>query len=78
MHFNGDLLTNKNKKFAWTMKKILNITSIPLIASGGVTSISDIRELSKISDQGVSGVTIGKALYEKKVNLKDVFKIVGN
>jgi phosphoribosylformimino-5-aminoimidazole carboxamide ribotide isomerase len=60
------------------MKKILNITSIPLIASGGVTSISDIRELTKISDQGVSGVIIGKALYEKKVNLIDVFKIIGN
>jgi phosphoribosylformimino-5-aminoimidazole carboxamide ribotide isomerase len=60
------------------MKKILNITSIPLIASGGVTSISDIRELTKISDQGVSGVIIGKALYENKINLIDIFKIVGN
>ena len=59
------------------MKKILNITSIPLIASGGVTSISDIRQLSEISDQGVSGVIIGKALYEKKINLIDIFKIVG-
>ena len=59
------------------IKKILNITSIPIIASGGVTSISDIRQLSEISDQGVSGVIIGKALYEKKVNLIDVFKILG-
>ena len=59
------------------IKKILNMTSIPLIASGGVTSISDIRQLSKISDQGISGVIIGKALYEKKVNLIDVFKILG-
>jgi len=60
------------------MKKLLDITSIPLIASGGVTSISDIKELVDISDQGISGVIIGKALYEKKINLIDVFKTVGN
>ena len=60
------------------MKKLLEIKSIPLIASGGVTSISDIKELVDISEQGISGVIIGKALYEKKINLIDVFKTVGN
>ena len=37
--------------------------SLKIIASGGVSNISEIEELKKI---GVYGVVIGKALYERK------------
>ena len=40
---------------------------IKLIASGGV---SDISELSLLADLGCNGVIIGKAIYEKKISLK--------
>ena len=43
--------------------------SIKLIASGGVSNINDIGELRKI---GVDGVIVGKAIYEGKINLKDL------
>lgn len=43
--------------------------SIKLIASGGVTSIDDINVLK---DLGCEGVIIGKALYENKINLRDL------
>ena len=51
-------------------KKILNShPSIDLIASGGVSSIND---LLRLREAGCSGAIVGKAIYEKKVLLKDL------
>jgi phosphoribosylformimino-5-aminoimidazole carboxamide ribotide isomerase len=47
------------------------IQSIKLIASGGVSQISDLEELKKI---GCEGVIIGKAIYENRITLKDLEK----
>lgn len=52
-------------------KKILQeIPSIKLIASGGVSSMKDMEELSQIA--GIEGAILGKAYYEKKVSLEQV------
>ena len=40
-----------------------------LIGSGGISSIGDINQLSKIN---VKECVVGKAIYEKKINLKDL------
>ena len=50
-------------------KEILGSVKINLIASGGVSSIQDIDDLS---DAGCEGVIIGKAVYEGKLTLKDL------
>lgn len=51
-------------------KKILNQhPSIDLIASGGVSSLNDLQLLR---EAGCSGAIVGKALYEKKILLKDL------
>ncbi|HEX6847296.1 MAG TPA: 1-(5-phosphoribosyl)-5-[(5-phosphoribosylamino)methylideneamino]imidazole-4-carboxamide isomerase [Chitinophagaceae bacterium] len=51
-------------------KKILNThPSIDLIASGGVSSIDDLLQLR---EAGCSGAIVGKAIYEKKILLKDL------
>lgn len=50
-------------------KEIIAETNVKLIASGGVSSISDLEKLREIS---CSGAIIGKALYEKKISLKDL------
>jgi phosphoribosylformimino-5-aminoimidazole carboxamide ribotide isomerase len=51
-------------------KKILNQhPSIDLIASGGVSSLDDLLLLR---EAGCSGAIVGKALYEKKIVLKDL------
>ena len=60
------------------IKEILNFSNIPLIASGGVTSIKDIENLKKLKDKGLSGIIIGKALYENKISLPEVIKIAEN
>jgi phosphoribosylformimino-5-aminoimidazole carboxamide ribotide isomerase len=41
---------------------------IPVIASGGVTTVEDIRKLVPL---GVAGAIIGRALYEGKILLAD-------
>jgi len=45
--------------------------SIPVIASGGVSSLEDIRRLLTIESSGVEGVITGKAIYTGSLNLKE-------
>ncbi len=45
--------------------------SIPVIASGGVSSLEDIRNLLKIEASGVTGVITGKAIYNGALNLRE-------
>ena len=52
-------------------KKILKQNSIDLIASGGISKIDDINQLSEI---GCEGAIIGKAIYEKSISLKELEK----
>lgn len=45
--------------------------SIPVIASGGVSSLEDIRNLLQIERYGVEGVITGKAIYSGSLNLRE-------
>ena len=53
-------------------KEILGIPGLSLIASGGITSVKDIEELSLI---GCEGAIIGKALYEGVLDLKEIGRL---
>ena len=55
------------------LKKIINKTNIPIVVSGGVSSISDIKILSKINN--LAGVIIGKAIYDGSINLDQLKKL---
>ena len=57
------------------IKKLLKDSGLKVIASGGVSSLEDIYKLKKLEKAGVSGVIIGKALYEGKFTLKEAVKI---
>ncbi len=48
---------------------LANAVSIPVIASGGVASIADIRALCKLEGTGVAGTIAGRALYEGTLEL---------
>ena len=48
----------------------------PVIASGGVSSIEDIAKLSSETSNGIVGVIIGRALYEKKFTFAEALKII--
>lgn len=45
-------------------KHLAESVSIPIIASGGVTNMSDLIELQKIEASGISGIITGRAIYE--------------
>ncbi len=45
--------------------------SIPVIASGGVSSLDDIRNLLQIEASGIEGVITGKAIYDGALNLRE-------
>ena len=49
--------------------RLAQSVNIPVIASGGVTSITDIERLCAVSDEGIAGVVIGRALYEGGLDL---------
>ena len=54
------------------LKKIINTVNIPVVASGGVSNITDIKKLSSI-DQ-LEGVIVGKAIYDKTISLNKLLK----
>lgn len=54
-------------------KSILKEVDVKLIASGGITSIKDLEQMKKI---GCEGAIIGKAIYEKKIGLKELSRFV--
>ena len=56
-------------------KKLLKTVKIPIVASGGISSLSDLVRLSKI---GVYGAIVGTALYEGKFSLKEAVEAVKN
>lgn len=49
-------------------EKLTKDTGLDIIASGGVSCMDDLR---KLRDRGIRGAIIGKALYEKKLDLKE-------
>lgn len=49
--------------------------SIPVIASGGVSSLDDIRNLMAIEQSGVTGVISGKAVYTGAINLAEAISL---
>ena len=57
------------------IKKMLKIINIPLIASGGIASLNDIKDLTKFNDKGLEGIIIGRALYNGAVALGDAMKL---
>lgn len=38
--------------------------TIPVIASGGITNIDDVRQLSAVTEEGITGAITGRAIYE--------------
>ncbi len=50
-------------------KGLAESISIPVIASGGVTDIDDIKRLNEVKSSGIEGTIIGRALYERTISL---------
>ena len=55
-------------------KKILSLTDVEIIASGGISSIENLIDLDRI---GIKKAVVGTAIYTNKINLKEVRKVFG-
>lgn len=58
-------------------KALAEAVTTPIIASGGVSNVDDIKALLPLEDVGVEGVIVGRALYSGSLNLKQALEIVG-
>ena len=56
------------------LREMAEHTGLKIVASGGVSSIDDLEQLKKLEAYGVDQVISGKAIYERKIDLKRVFK----
>ncbi len=58
-----------------SIKNFAESAQLPIIASGGVSSLEDITNLVKLEPYGVEGLIIGKAFYDKTLSFKDALNI---
>ena len=57
--------------------KLADFLNIPVIASGGIKDIDDIKELKTNEDKGISGVICGKSIYTGNIKISEALKISG-
>ena len=49
---------------------------IPLVISGGVSSLEDIKKIKSLSNSNIEGVIIGKAIYDGDIKINDLAKLI--
>ena len=57
------------------LKSVCAVTKKPVIASGGISSLSDIAALAALTSIGIEGAIVGKALYAGAFTLQEALKI---
>lgn len=57
------------------LRKLLESTGIPVIASGGISVVSDIRKLKELESLGLEGAIIGRALYVGTISLEEAMAL---
>ena len=53
-------------------RALAEVSPVPVIASGGVTNIEDVRRLSRLP---LGGIIIGRAIYEKQIDLTEAIRV---
>lgn len=59
------------------LRELADAVNIPIIASGGVSSLTDILSLLALEPKGVTGAIVGKAIYTGDLDLGEAVKAVG-
>ena len=55
---------------------LANLTNIPFVISGGVSSINDVLDVKKNKYTNIEGIIIGKAIYDGNIDIKKLSKII--
>ena len=51
---------------------IAKISSAPVVVSGGISSIEDVKKIKTLKKFNIEGVIVGKAIYDGDINLNDL------
>ena len=52
-----------------------NLSKVPTLVSGGISSIEDVINIKKKKYQNIEGIIIGKAIYDNNININELCKI---
>jgi|TARA_B100000795_G_scaffold187932_1_gene142953 phosphoribosylformimino-5-aminoimidazole carboxamide ribotide isomerase len=55
-------------------EKVADISNCPVIISGGVSSIEDIKKAKNLNNKNIEGIIVGKAIYDRDINLDELVK----
>jgi len=55
--------------------RVADNSNCPVIISGGVSSIDDIKKAKQLNHKNIEGIIVGKAIYDGDINLKELSKI---
>ena len=55
-------------------EKIAKISNCPVIISGGVSSIEDIKKSKNLNNKNIEGIIVGKAIYDGDIQLEELSK----
>ena len=54
--------------------KVADISNCPVIISGGVSSIKDIKKVKELNNKNIEGIIVGKAIYDGDIKLDELAK----
>ena len=54
--------------------KIAEISNCPVVISGGVSSVNDIRKAKELNNRKIEGIIVGKAIYDGDIKLDELAK----
>ena len=56
--------------------ELSNKVKIPLVISGGVSSIDDIKKIKSLNNSNIEGVIVGKSIYDGDIKINDLVKLI--
>ena len=65
--------TKESPNFEETIK-VADVSSCPVIISGGVSSIYDIKKAKELNNINIEGIIVGKAIYDGDIKLEELAK----
>ena len=57
--------------------KIAEISNCPVVISGGVSTINDIKKAKELNNEKIEGIIVGKAIYDGDIKLDELAKEIG-
>ena len=56
--------------------ELSNKAKIPLVISGGVSSLEDIKKIKSLSNSNIEGVIVGKSIYDGDIKISDLAELI--